>query len=619
MTTQEYIEDLISQITDAVEPNSITPAMVGTVLGYLLGRASDNSAAVQQFVGNLSGYIQRGEAGVVSGSMLEDGSITRQKLSSALVEYLSGLGNVTFGYKMPATVGQTAYLSDDGLSGGQVLLFFQDSYAADEDGDVFEDLDGSDLMESLLDALEQWDRWEEMQEKYSIFDYGIVYDEDSAYIGCLYFRSSNPYFAVDADCPNSMEAETGEEFSANSSHMQPIDKRRNAGCLYVDMSENTVYRYTTEHTPFGEYVAVGGGSDVTVDQALGNSDNPVANRAINAAIAALSSSLSGKESTENRVASITSLSDNSHYPSAKAVYDLYHALEVVMSLVDGRVTQNSNSITQNQTAINGLDNDLSSLANRVTSAENSLDGMGIDGDEVYIGNHTVNVRDFVLGYYIKGYKNEMTLSLTTLTGTNQLSFNMGVSHYDLEAVSGIDMVNQVTAILGGLGYSPTVSQTGSTSWKIVFLSESSIGVVQKTGGDQYATISNTAVGASEGFYSDSGYHTMVSGSVGKLYIDVSTNMLYRYVGGNSYEPLNAQPFLSGGYNATTQALVLNFAGGTVSIPVGDMIPDFTAGKGISISGGVVSQNYRVVSQDEIEDYLAHGTEDGIIRYVYEEE
>lgn len=525
---------------------------------------------------------------------------------------------MTFGYKMPAAVGKTAYLTDDGRSGGRVLLFFTDEYTGEEDGTLFEDLDSMDLMPSLLDALEQWDQWEDIKEKYGIVDYGIVDDPDDGYIGCLYLKSSNSRFAIDADCVYENVSVMGEEFSNYASQQEWVADRRNSNHLYVDLSTNKLYRYTTEHTPFGEYVAVGG-SDVTVDQALGNSDNPVANRAINAAIAALSSSLSGKESTENRVASITSLSDNSHYPSAKAVYDLYHALEVVMSLVDGRVTQNSNSITQNQTAINGLDNDLSSLANRVTSAENSLNGIGIDGDEVYIGNHTVNVRDFVLGYYIKGYKNEMTLSLTTLTGTNQLSFNMGVSHYDLEAVSGIDMVNQVTAILGGLGYSPTVSQTGSTSWKIVFLSESSIGVVQKTGGDQYATISNTAVGASEGFYSDSGYHTMVSGSVGKLYIDVSTNMLYRYVGGNSYEPLNAQPFLSGGYNATTQALVLNFAGGTVSIPVGDMIPDFTAGKGISISGGVVSQNYLVVNQDEIEDYLAHGTEDGIIRYVYEEE
>lgn len=596
-------------IRGADEPNSNTAERVGKML-------VDIVEAIEDLLTSLVGMEDTSNKVSTITSASDHVHYPSAKAVYDLVN--ASIHLMTFGYKMPAAVGKTAYLTDDGRSGGRVLLFFTDVYTGEEDGTLFEDLDSMDLMPSLLDALEQWDQWEDIKEKYGIVDYGIVDDPDDGYIGCLYLKSSNSRFAIDADCVYENVSVMGEEFSNYASQQEWVADRRNSNHLYVDLSTNKLYRYTTEHNPLGEYVGVGG-SDVTVDQALGNSDNPVANRAINAAIAALSSSLSGKESTGNRVASITSLSDNSHYPSAKAVYDLFHALEVVMSLVDGRVTQNSNSITQNQTAINGLDDGLSSLANRVTSAENSLDGMGIDGDEVYIGNHTVNVRDFVLGYYIKGYKNTMNLSFGTLTGTNSLSFNLGSQHYDLVSGTAVSLVEQITAILAGLGYSPSASQSGSTSWKIEFLSDSSVGIVQKTGGDQYTTISLTSVGAEEGFYSDSGYHTPIQGSVGKLYIDLGTNMLYRFISGTTYQPMNAQPFTSGSYNATTQSLVFNFAGGTISVPVGDMLPEFTAGKGISIVGGVVSQNYLVVNQDEIEDYLAHGTEDGIIRYVYEEE
>lgn len=121
------------------------------------------------------------------------------------------------------------------------------------------------------------------------------------------------------------------------------------------------------------------------------------------------------------------------------------------------------------------------------------------------------------------------------------------------------------------------------------------------------------------FYSDSSYESPIIGSMRCVYIDVISNAMYRYDGASSYIPMSSQPFSGGAYDSSTNELTLTFSGGSVTIPVDGLIPQFSAGKGISVTGGVISQNYLVVSDTEIQDYLDHGIEDGVIRYVYEEE
>ena len=331
MTTEESIGQIIEQIIDAVRPNSITPAMVGTVLDYLL------SYAIQLGASKVATPESDGQSGDVLSTDGHGGTrwITPQQGSSgggasgsisSTQNLLKGDGS---GNAVPATPG-TDYLTDEDMEN----IAEDVSRLALEIEQLANTLDGVLLIEqSDLGSY----REDELNDAILNHKVVIYHDEDT----------ERRYLLTKYD---------GQSYLFTS--------LSNAGVYYLTL----YYDHQWEIRNAG-YKEFGSGSNITIDQSLGDSGNPVANRAINTAIASLTSSLAGKESTSNRVASILSTSDNAHYPSAKAVYDLFHALEVVMSLVDARVTQN-------QTAINALNESLAgkeSTSNRVTIVNQQSD------------------------------------------------------------------------------------------------------------------------------------------------------------------------------------------------------------------------------------------------------
>lgn len=350
-------------------------------------------------------------------------------------------------------------------------------------------------------------------------------------------------------------------------------------------------------------------AEPVVDTEIKDSGNPVANRAILSAITSITSSISGKESTQNKIQSITSLSDHTQYPTAKAVYLLVQTVSALISDVDDRVDQNQN-------AINGLDSTASSIAGRVTAVEGKVNNSSVSGKTVTINGNSVNVADIVLGYYLNGFKTIMSLSLPSMS--DELTFSMMLGSTLCSATGvGAGLIESLVQELTSLGYTATFRQTYTYIFEVVVMSSTDFGVV-RTVVTSGITFSYTTNGGNEGFYTSSSYEYVYQGAVDKIYIDVETNMMYRFVSGNSYEPLSSQPFTSGSYDSVNEEIVLNYAGGSLRIPVGDMLPEFTAGQGISIRNGVVSQDYLVVTADEMERYLEDGVDDGRIRYVYEE-
>lgn len=124
-----------------------------------------------------------------------------------------------------------------------------------------------------------------------------------------------------------------------------------------------------------------------------------------------------------------------------------------------------------------------------------------------------------------------------------------------------------------------------------------------------------------GFYAESTHETILATApyvARKLYLDVSTNMLYHAAGG-TLSAVAGQPITGATYDSTNQILTLSFNGG-ISVNVPFQLPTFVAGKGISINNNTIAQNYDVVSEDWMEEYLGDDTQsdDGIIRYVYED-
>lgn len=633
MTLQETIDQLIEYIDVATAVASVSNHQVATVLDflneslktlsssltnldsrYLRKDIADSAGAAESFphgisVSQILGIGDNPSFSGTSSKAVNDGDGNNIADTYAKKSDFFDFGNVGFGYLINAVIGKTAYLADDEASGGAVEITFMETEQEYTDTLLFTDLETEDLLWNLLEALEASDQWDYIKEKYGILEYGILNDSSDVHDGQLYFRSNNNNFDIDSSLPSDLESIDGQEFSVDGTESHWIEKRRNTGVVYIELNDNKIYRYSESDNLFGAYISIGG-SEIAVDCSLGNTNNPVANSVINAAITSLQSSLSGKESLSNKTTSISASSDNDQYPSAKAVWTLVQSVSALIASLSAQVSQNQN-------AINGLDNTSASIAGRVTAVEGKVNSSYVSGKTVMINGDSVNVADVVLGYYIDGYKDVVSLELPSMSSSLSFPFNIGVNHVEASG-TGIGLIEDIAQKLSALGFSVTYQQVYTNIFQIVVMSTQTIGVIQPTGASAGIVFRYSQQGNQQGFYSDSSYIHLITGSTDRIYIDVDTNMVYRYVSGTTYLPLSSQPFSSGGYDATTQEIVMNYAGGSLRIPVGDMLPEFTAGQGIQIEGGLISQDYLVVTEEQMEDYLASGLDDGRIRYVYDE-
>ena len=321
MTTEESIGQIIEQIIDAVRPNSITPAMVGTVLDYLL------SYAIQLGASKVATPESDGQSGDVLSTDGHGGTrwITPQQGSSgggasgsisSTQNLLKGDGS---GNAVPATPG-TDYLTDEDM----------ENIAEDVSRLALEIEQLANTLDGVL-LIEQSDlgSYREDELIYAILNHKVViYRDEDTWRRYLLTKSDGQSYL----------------FTSLS----------NAGVYYLTL----YYDHQWEIRNAG-YKEFGSGSNITIDQSLGDSGNPVANRAINTAIASLTSSLAGKESVSNRVTIVNQQSDDNHYPTAKSVYTIVHAVQNALSLVAGDVANNASDIASLVMGISGKQDKLS--------------------------------------------------------------------------------------------------------------------------------------------------------------------------------------------------------------------------------------------------------------------
>lgn len=258
----------------------------------------------------------------------------------------------------------------------------------------------------------------------------------------------------------------------------------------------------------------------------------------------------------------------------------------------------------------------------------------LSAGEKSVARLNIDSENLVCGYYAKGFTTN--IYFTDVDGgspTRSGVVNVYRDHHNLlwsiEYPSGTtswDVIALVATYINNVaGYSATYDLNPPTQayHAIITITGTSEAVedIQFQSGFTGYVFTLEVEGAAAGFYSDANFEHLLTNSyvARKLYLDLGHNTLY-CGNENELQPVTGSPIVNATYDSATGNVTLWFSAETsLTIPLAGIIPTYTAGKGISIQGNAIGLNYLVVSQDEMDEYLASGVDDGIIRFVYEEE
>lgn len=242
----------------------------------------------------------------------------------------------------------------------------------------------------------------------------------------------------------------------------------------------------------------------------------------------------------------------------------------------------------------------------------------------------IDSENLVIGYLARGFTTN--IYFTELDGGSPRDGTVVVTANgqgalcvaDYTSLSGEQVITYIAECINALnGYSATASLvTGTNAYHAVITvtcdGNPVTGLQFRSGFTGYVFNIETT-GAAAGFYADANYSTLVTNTyvARKLYLDLNTNQLY-CGNENELQSVAGSPVVDASYDSVKEELTLTFLGDkSVTIPF--PMPVLSAGKGIAINGNTISQNYVVCTESELAEYLAQGIDDGLIRYVYEEE
>ncbi|MBO7467122.1 MAG: hypothetical protein J6T94_05530 [Bacteroidaceae bacterium] len=444
-----------------------------------------------------------------------------------------------------------------------------------------------------------------------------------------------------SDIETTAEAETGADFWATAVGRGPrIEGCRKEGVLYIDRGGWKLYCWNASE---GEYEPLGVGDEVLEEALSGKADA--------SAVAALSEALSGKAEASELAAVSMAAALN-----AGSIRSLQSQLDGVNGILDGVGTR----LGTTEGAVNGIDGRVGVLEGNFTGgkakkAVSDEDGVNIKTnylkkseatfvryDDVQTlssgqkgtARQNIDSENLVCGYYAKGFTTN--IYFTQMDGgspTRSGVVNVYRDHHNLlwsiEYPSGTtaeDVIALVATYINNVaGYSATYDLNPPTQayHAIITITGTSEAIedIQFQSGFTGYVFTLEVEGAAAGFYSDANFEHLLTNSyvARKLYLDLGHNTLY-CGNENELQPVTGSPIVNATYDSATGNVTLWLSAETsLTIPLAGIIPTYTAGKGISINGNTIAQNYRVVSRSEMEEYLATGVDDGLIRYVYEDE
>ena len=367
---------------------------------------------------------------------------------------------------------------------------------------------------------------------------------------------------------------------------------------------------------------------------------PVQNRAIAEALSAYASAVSGLASTLNGVSrSLSGMGDelDSIGRSIDSLQSNVSTNQGAIDSLDGRVQSLEESQTGGKWKKALGDEDGTNIkANYLKKSEANSKYVRYDAsqslDATQRGRARTNIdsENLVVGYLARGFTTN--IYFTDLDGGSPRNGTVVVTANGNNALCTVDYTNKdgnqvityIAECINALnGYSATANLvTGTNAYHAVITVTCNgnpvTGLQFRSGFTGYVFNIETT-GAAAGFYADANYSTLVTNTyvARKLYLDLNSNQLY-CGNENELQSVAGSPVVDASYDSVNEKLTLTFLGDkSVEIPFS--MPVLSAGKGIAINGNTISQNYVVCTESELAEYLAQGIDDGLIRYVYEEE